>query len=80
MKATLTSPMTGNEMVLLSEPRTLTIRGLEVEIMYWFYRDTDGEQYTETLTDELNMEQVYDQLNARYGVARPDEGFGESSQ
>lgn len=65
-------------MVLCSEPRTLTVLGLEVEIMYWFYRDTDGEQYTETETDELNFEQVYDQLFSRYGVVRPDEERGEA--
>lgn len=69
--------MTGNDMVLCSEPRNLTVRGLEVEIMSWFYRDTDGEQYTDTEKDELNLEQVYDQLFSRYGVARPAEEQGD---
>ena len=67
-------------MVLRSEPRILIVRGLEVEIMYWFYRDTDGEQYTDTETDELNLEQIYDQLFSRYGVARPDEEQGEAKE
>lgn len=71
MKQTLRSPMSGDEMILCSEPRTLTIRGLEVDILYWFYRDTDGVQYTETSTDELNLTQIHEQLFTRYGVPRP---------
>lgn len=80
MEPTIISPMTGNEMVLRSEPRRLTIRGLEIEIMYSFFRDTDGVQYTETGTDTLNFEQIYEQLWTRYGVARPDESSGEAGR
>lgn len=51
-------------MVLCSEPRTLTFHDKEVRIVFWFYRDTDGEQYTETHTDEANLKQIYLQLDA----------------
>ncbi|MBK7942779.1 MAG: hypothetical protein IPJ87_13055 [Flavobacteriales bacterium] len=68
MKSIIQSPMTGNEMLLRSEPRMLTVHGLEVEITYWFYRDTDGKQYTETETDDMNFTQIREQLWLRHGV------------
>jgi DNA-binding transcriptional regulator YiaG len=73
MKPTIKSPMTGNDMVLCREPRKIPFRKEEFEIMYHFYRDTDGTQYTETFTDEVNINQVYNQYRDKYNLPFPDE-------
>lgn len=73
MKLTLKSPMTGNDMVLCREPRTIPFRKEEFEILYHFYKDTDGEQYTEEFTDEVNINQVYNQYRDKYNLPFPDE-------
>ena len=73
MKETITSPMTGKEMVLCREPRTLTFRKEEFHIIYHFYKDTDGEQYTEEATDEVNINQMYNQYRDKYNLPFPDE-------
>ena len=73
MRPTLKSPMTGNDMPLCREPRTIPFRKEEFEIMYHFYRDTDGAQYTETFTDEVNISQVYNQYRDKYNLPFPDE-------
>lgn len=65
--------MTGNDMVLCREPRKIPFRKEEFEIMYHFYRDTDGTQYTETFTDEVNINQVYNQYRDKYNLPFPDE-------
>ncbi len=73
MKPTLKSPMTGNDMVLCREKRTIPFRKEEFEILYHFYKDTDGEQYTEEHTDEVNLNQVYNQYRDKYNLPFPDE-------
>ncbi|MBS1769719.1 MAG: DUF4065 domain-containing protein [Acidobacteria bacterium] len=73
MKATITSPMTGKPMALCREPRTLTFRKEECPIIYHFYKDSDGEQYTEAETDEVNINQVYNQYRDKYNLPFPDE-------
>ncbi|TXI80017.1 MAG: DUF4065 domain-containing protein [Flavobacteriales bacterium] len=73
MRPTLKSPMTGNDMPLCREPRKIPFRKEEFEIMYHFYRDTDGAQYTETFTDEVNISQVYNQYRDKYNLPFPDE-------
>jgi DNA-binding transcriptional regulator YiaG len=73
MKPTLKSPMTGNDMVLCREKRTIPFRKEEFEIMYHFYKDTDGEQYTEEFTDEVNINQVYNKYRDKYNLPFPDE-------
>ena len=73
MKPIRKSPMTGNDMVLCREPRKIPFRKEEFEIMYHFYRDTDGAQYTETFTDEVNISQVYNQYRDKYNLPFPDE-------
>lgn len=67
------SPMTGHDMPLCREPRKLTFRKEEFEIMYHFYKDTDGAQYTETHTDEVNLNQIYNQYREKYKLPFPDE-------
>ena len=73
MKPTRKSPMTGNDMVLCREPRKIPFRKEEFEIMYHFYRDTDGTQYTETFTDEININQIYNKYRDKYNLPFPDE-------
>lgn len=73
MKPTLKSPMTGKDMVLCREKRTIPFRKEEFEILYHFYKDTDGEQYTEEFTDEVNLNQVYNQYRDKYNLPFPDE-------
>jgi DNA-binding transcriptional regulator YiaG len=65
--------MTGNDMVLCREKRTIPFRKEEFEIMYHFYKDTDGEQYTEEYTDEVNINQVYNKYRDKYNLPFPDE-------
>ncbi|MBK6776787.1 MAG: hypothetical protein IPG74_13440 [Flavobacteriales bacterium] len=60
-------------MVLCREPRSLTFRKEEFHIIYHFYKDTDGEQYTEEETDEVNINQVYNQYRDKYNLPFPDE-------
>ena len=73
MKPTLKSPMTGNDMVLRREKRTISFRKEEFEIMYHFYKDIDGEQYTEEETDEVNINQIYNKYRDKYNLPFPDE-------
>jgi len=73
MKPTLKSPMTGNDMVLCREKRTIPFRKEEFGILYHFYKDTDGEQYTEEHTDEVNINQIYHQYREKYKLPFPDE-------
>jgi uncharacterized phage-associated protein/DNA-binding transcriptional regulator YiaG len=73
MNPTMKSPMTGHDMPLRREPRKLTFRKEEFEIMYHFYKDSDGAQYTETHTDEVNLNQLYNQYRERYKLPYPDE-------
>lgn len=73
MKQTLTSPMTGKPMLLCREPRTMEFRKESFEIMYHFYKDADGTQYTESATDEVNINQVYNQYRDKYNLPFPDE-------
>ncbi len=73
MKPTIKSPMTGSDMPLCREKRTIPFRKEEFEILYHFYKDTDGAQYTETFTDEVNLNQVYNQYRDKYNLPFPDE-------
>lgn len=73
MNPTMKSPMTGHDMPLRREPRKLTFRKEEFEILYHFYKDSDGAQYTETHTDEVNLNQLYNQYRERYKLPYPDE-------
>lgn len=73
MNPNMKSPMTGHDMPLCREPRELTFRKEEFEIMYHFYKDSDGAQYTETATDEVNLNQLYNQYRDKYNLPFPDE-------
>ena len=68
------SPMTGQELIPMREPRTFTFRKDEFTIMYHFLREPDGsDQYTTTELDEVNLNQLYNQYRDKYNLPFPDE-------
>jgi putative zinc finger/helix-turn-helix YgiT family protein len=68
------SPITGKEMTLAKEQRTMEFRKVPFEIVFHSYRCEDsGEQFTSTELDELNTNQVYNQYRDRFNIPFPDE-------
>src|SRR5690625_3153184 len=68
------SPITGKEMTLIRERRSMDFRRETFEIFYHYYKCEDsGEQFTSTALDELNMNQVYHQYRARLNIPFPEE-------
>ncbi|WP_339697594.1 type II toxin-antitoxin system antitoxin SocA domain-containing protein [uncultured Roseivirga sp.] len=68
------SPITGKEMKLSNEWRTVPFRKEEFEIKFQFYLCEDsGEQFTTTALDELNMRMVYNQYRVKHHIPQPDE-------
>jgi hypothetical protein len=58
------SPFTGGEVILIKENRTQEFRGIEFSFIHHFYRCKDsGEEFTTTAIDEVNLNQVYNQLD-----------------
>lgn len=56
------SPITGKEMLLYKQRRSMNFRNKTVEVVFHYYKCADsGEQFTTTVLDELNMNQVYNQ-------------------
>lgn len=68
------SPISGKQMTLVKEPRTLEFRKVPFEIVFHSYRCEDsGEQFTSTELDELNINQVYNQYRDKFNIPFPDE-------
>ncbi len=68
------SPITGKEMVLTKERRSMDFRKETFEIVFHFYKCEDsGEQFTTTALDEVNMNQVYNQYRDKFNIPFPDE-------
>jgi putative zinc finger/helix-turn-helix YgiT family protein len=68
------SPITGKEMKLTKERRSMDFRKETFEILFHFYKCEDSaEQYTTTTLDEVNMNQVYNQYRDKFNVTFPDE-------
>lgn len=68
------SPITGKEMKLTRERRSMDFRKVTFEIVFHFYRCEDsGEQFTTTALDEVNMNQVYNQYRDKFNIPFPDE-------
>ncbi len=68
------SPITGKEMKLTRERRSMDFRKETFEIVFHFYKCEDsGEQFTTTALDEVNMNQIYNQYRERFNVPFPDE-------
>lgn len=68
------SPITGKEMVLIKENRTLSFRKEEFEVVYHHYKCEDsGEFFTTTELDEINLNQLYNQYRAEHKLPFPEE-------
>lgn len=68
------SPITGKEMKLIKERRSMDFRKETFEIVFHYYKCKDsGEQFTTTSLDEVNMNQVYNQYRGKFNIPFPDE-------
>lgn len=68
------SPITGKEMKLKKERRSMDFRKETFEIVFHYYKCEDSEeQFTTTSMDELNMNQVYNQYRDRFNIPFPDQ-------
>jgi putative zinc finger/helix-turn-helix YgiT family protein len=68
------SPITGKEMTLKREHRTLTFRKEEFNVVYHYYQCEDSqEQFTDAELDEINMNQLYNQYREAHKLPFPDE-------
>ena len=68
------SPITGKEMTLTKERRSMDFRKETFEIVFHYYKCEDsGEQFTTTALDEVNMNQVYNQYRDKFNIPFPDE-------
>ena len=68
------SPITGKEMKLTKERRSMDFRKETFEIVFHYYKCVDsGEQFTTTALDEVNMNQVYNQYRDKFNIPFPDE-------
>jgi len=68
------SPITGKEMTLNKERRSMDFRKETFEIVFHYYKCKDsGEQFTTTALDEVNMNQVYNQYRDKFNIPFPDE-------
>lgn len=68
------SPITGKEMKLTKERRSMDFRKETFEIVFHYYKCEDSEeQFTTTSLDEVNMNQVYNQYRDKFNIPFPDE-------
>ena len=68
------SPITGKEMVLIKENRTLSFRKEEFEVVFHHYKCEDsGEYFTTTELDEINLNQLYNQYRVVHKLPFPEE-------
>ena len=68
------SPITGKEMSLRKEKRSIDFRKETFEVVFHFYYcEESGEQFTTTAMDEVNMNQVYNQYRDLNKIPFPDE-------
>ena len=68
------SPITGKEMKLTKERRSMDFRKETFEIVFHYYKCEDSaEQFTTSSMDEVNMNQVYNKYRDRFNIPFPDE-------
>ncbi len=68
------SPITGKEMKLIKEQRSMDFRKETFEIVFHYYKCEDsGEQFTTTSIDDVNLNQVYNQYRNKFNIPFPDE-------
>lgn len=68
------SPVTGKEMTLTKERRSIGFRKESFEVVFHYYKCEDsGEQFTTTALDEVNMNQLYNQYRDKFKIPFPEE-------
>ena len=68
------SPVTGKEMTLVRERRSMEFRKEPFEIVFHYYKcEESGEQFTTTEMDELNMNQLFNQYRDKYKIPFTEE-------
>lgn len=68
------SPITGKEMILSKEKRSMDFRKETFEIVFHYYKCVDsGEQFTITPLDDLNINQIYNQYRDKFNILFPEE-------
>ena len=68
------SPITGKDMRLIKERRSMEFRKESLEIVFHYFKCEDsGEQFTSTELDEINTHQVYNQYRDKFNIPFPDE-------
>ncbi len=68
------SPITGKEMLLMRELRSMTFRKEEFEVVFHFYKcDETGEQFTTTELDKINLRQLYNQYRDSHNLPFPEQ-------
>jgi DNA-binding transcriptional regulator YiaG/uncharacterized phage-associated protein len=71
---TMKSPMSGREMTLIKEARTMIFRKKEYPVCYHVYRCNDTQQqFTSTELDDINLVQVYNQYRDEHNLPFPEE-------
>lgn len=68
------SPITGKEMILSREKRSMEFRKETFEIVFHYYKCEDsGEQFTTTSLDDLNINQLYNKYRDKFNIPFPEE-------
>jgi putative zinc finger/helix-turn-helix YgiT family protein len=68
------SPVTGKEMTLIKEKRSMEFRKEKFEVIFHYYKCEDSnEQFTTTALDEVNINQLYNQYRDLFNIPFPDE-------
>ena len=68
------SPITGKEMILTKENRSINYRKEAFDVVFHYYKCEDsGEQFTTGELDDVNMNQVYNQYRDLFNIPFPDE-------
>jgi len=68
------SPITGKEMTLVTEKRTMDFRKECFQVVFHYYKcEESGEQFTTTSMDEINLNQLYNQYRDKFNIPFPDE-------
>jgi putative zinc finger/helix-turn-helix YgiT family protein len=71
------SPITGKEMMLTKEIRSMDFRKETFDIVFHFFKcDDSGEQFTNSSLDELNINQLYNQYRNKFNIPFPEEIIG----
>lgn len=68
------SPITGKEMTMVTEKRTMDFRKESFQVVFHYYKCEDsGEQFTTTNLDEINLNQLCNQYRDKFNIPFPDE-------